>query len=182
MTRPSILGPHSTRAAALAGLLVLGGCVAVIPTSRLGSGGSGDASAVDVPTNVAATRGETDALRLVNAQRRASGRGALAADPRVQAAAEAHSRWMASTGRLSHRGAGGTDMLARLRAAGYRACGANENIYKGRGDAAAAVGWWMSSPGHARNIRAGGVSEGAVASARDAAGNTYWTMVAARPC
>ena len=162
--------------------LLLTGCVAVVPTSLAGSGGRGDASAVDIPPTVAATRGERTALSLVNAQRDAAGRRSVGADPRVQAAAEAHARWMARTGTLSHRGAGGTDMLARLRAAGYRACAANENIYKGGGGAQNAVRWWMGSPGHRRNIRSRGMADGGVASATDASGQTYWTMVLARPC
>ena len=149
--------------------------ISVPPVAR------GDVSRVQIGP-ARADAAETRALSYINSQRKAAGLRPVRSNPRLQAAAESHSRWMARNATMSHRGAGGTDMLGRMRAAGYRACGANENVAYGQRTAERVVRGWISSPGHRRNILARGMQHGAVAAVRDGRGTIWWTMVMGDRC
>jgi hypothetical protein len=101
----------------------------------------------------AADRAEQRQVEVTNQYRLLFGRRALAWNPRIQAAAEDHSRYMADTGNFSHfepdpesRGPGD-----RMRLRGYDR-GISENIHMGSGDPVGAHQGWMRSSGHHRNL------------------------------
>ncbi len=62
---------------------------------------------------------ELQAIALVNEERAALGRSALAPDLRLFEADEAHATWMAATGNFQHLGEGGSSPGSRAQAAGY---------------------------------------------------------------
>ncbi|NJC72079.1 CAP domain-containing protein [Planosporangium thailandense] len=95
---------------------------------------------------------ETAVLTLVNQARATAGCAALTADPRLTAAARAHSADMARRGYFAHDTPDGVTVGARITAAGYRFSAAGENIAKGQQSASAVMRAWMNSPGHRANI------------------------------
>ena len=90
-------------------------------------------------------------VELTNAERAQAGCSALTVDPRITAAAQAHSEDMAASGYFAHDSQDGRDFADRITAAGYDAPGA-ENIAMGRQDAADVVQDWMESPSHRANL------------------------------
>ncbi|GAB5449059.1 CAP domain-containing protein [Gymnodinialimonas sp.] len=72
----------------------------------------------------------------------------------LQAAAQAHVDDMAQSGNLSHTGSNGSTLTSRVRASGYSACFAAENIAAGQANTAEVFEDWMGSSGHRRNILA----------------------------
>jgi uncharacterized protein YkwD len=106
-----------------------------------------------------ATLGQARAavLCLLNAERAARGLTALALEPRLQAAAERHSRDMAERDFFDHVTPGGTGYPERVRAAGFPTSGVNlaENLAWGTGafgQPRSVVETWMSSPPHRATI------------------------------
>jgi uncharacterized protein YkwD len=101
------------------------------------------------PEASCATDHERQVLALVNAERAALGRAALALDVRLTAAARRHSEDMRDVCFLSHTGSDGSSAHARMDEAGYA---------DGMGEVAAAGSWpyppgqvvgsWMGSSGH----------------------------------
>ncbi|UWQ18646.1 CAP domain-containing protein [Jannaschia sp. M317] len=144
-----------------------------VPAASLSSGGA---------TGVSDVRPSGGALGLTNTERGARGLGTLSRDDRLLRAARKHVAWMAKNGRMSHRGTGGSTMSDRIKAEGYRACFAAENVAFGQKTATDVTEAWMASKGHRTNILDRRAQHGAVAHAVDGAGQTYWVMVLARPC
>ena len=118
------------------------------------------------------------AIRMVSAVRQRRGLPALRHDPRLDRAAAMHARDMASRRFFSHRGSNGSKAFHRIRASGYNACYAAENIAYGPSTPAQATRAWMRSPGHLRNI----LSRKSIAAGVAKAPGNYWVMVFARPC
>ncbi|MBP2370120.1 CAP domain-containing protein [Pseudonocardia parietis] len=92
-----------------------------------------------------------DVVALTNTERAQAGCPALTTDPRITAAAQAHSEDLAANDYFAHDSQDGRDFADRITAAGYDSPGA-ENIAMGQQDAASVVQDWMDSPGHRRNI------------------------------
>ncbi|WP_224814100.1 CAP domain-containing protein [Hasllibacter sp. MH4015] len=107
-------------------------------TSRLSFGTSVDIA--NVGARVSTLRAQNGVVRPV---------GHSAA---LQAVAQAHADTMARTGEFSHSGANGSTLATRMRASGYTACFAAENIAHGQTNIAQVFQDWMSSDGHRRNI------------------------------
>ena len=126
----------------------------------------------------AAVSAPHSAIRMVSSIRRKRGLPALRHDPRLDRAAAIHARDMASRRFLSHRGSNGSRAFHRVRASGYNACYAAENIARGPSTAAQATQVWMRSSGHRRLI----LSRKSVAAGVAKAPGNYWVMVFARPC
>lgn len=126
-------------------------------------------------TAEATTAGELGAR--LNAYRRANGRGALAPDAGLAAAARDQATFLARGGRFSHVGRGGSELGERIAAAGVRACLAAENLSGGRDGAAAVIGGWSRSAGHRRNMLLGDVGHYGAARSGD-----IWVLVLARKC
>ncbi len=84
-------------------------------------------------------------LAAVNAARRAAGRPPLAADPRLDAAAQAHAEDMLARSYYSHQGADGSTPRSRVESAGFPAAAVAENIAARHLGADAAMAGWMAS-------------------------------------
>jgi uncharacterized protein YkwD len=94
-------------------------------------------------------------------------------------AAQRHSQWQADHHTMTHAGDG--SLLDRIRAAGYRARVAGENIAAGYPTAASVVAGWMGSPGHRRNILNAAFVDVGFGMATSTRGVRYWTAVFASP-
>jgi uncharacterized protein YkwD len=92
-----------------------------------------------------------EVTRLTNVERAKAGCGAVRTEPKLAAAALAHSRDMVDRDYFSHSSPDGKGPGDRATAAGYPNW-SGENIAKGYPDAAAVVQGWMNSPGHKANI------------------------------
>ncbi|MCJ7871878.1 CAP domain-containing protein [Phaeobacter sp. J2-8] len=121
---------------------------------------------------------ERAALNSVNQLRRLRGRRALRWSSPLVLAAQAHADDMARGGFFAHQGANGSDVGARVTAAGYRWCGVAENIAKGQTTLDKALKGWRTSRGHRRNMMDREMTDLGVARG---AGN-IWVMVLARGC
>jgi uncharacterized protein YkwD len=116
-----------------AAVTVLGPMLAVVPAQADGDLGSA-------------------VLSEINATRAANGCGPVAANPQLTAAAERQANDMLANGVMSHTGSDGSSISQRATDAGYAPYAAlGEIIFWGSGFGnapAAAVDWWMNSPGH----------------------------------
>jgi uncharacterized protein YkwD len=93
-----------------------------------------------------------EVLNQINATRAANGCGALAANPQLTASAARHANDMLVNGVQAHTGSDGSSLVQRVTDAGYTPYAKlGEVVFSGTGSAgtpAAAVAWWMNSPGH----------------------------------
>jgi uncharacterized protein YkwD len=93
-----------------------------------------------------------EVLNQINATRAANGCGAVAANPQLTASAARHANDMLQNGVQAHTGSDGSSLVQRVTDAGYAPYGKlGEVVFSGTGSAgspAAAVAWWMNSPGH----------------------------------
>lgn len=101
----------------------------------------------------------------------------LGHSPALQAAAQAHADDLAISGQLGHTGSDGSSLSDRIRAAGFNACAAAENVASGTPDIRSTIANWMASPDHRANILNPTVTQFGFASS----GGT-WVLVLARPC
>jgi len=94
----------------------------------------------------------SDLLNLINATRAANGCGPLTPNPVLAAAAARHATDVLVNGAVGHVGTDGSSISQRVRDAGYTTgATVGEVVFWGTGAAknpAAAVDWWMNSPGH----------------------------------
>lgn len=91
-------------------------------------------------------------VALTNAERAKAGCPALVVEPRLAAAAAAHSRAMAQQDFFSHTGVDGSTPADRVSATGYAWRLVAENIAAGPPTPEAVVAGWMGSPGHRASI------------------------------
>ena len=101
------------------------------------------------PTPVPGVVGQL--LSLHNAERQRVGAPVLTLDSRLVSAAQGHAAWMAATGQLTHTHNGNSK--DRMEAAGYPTSSWGENIGQGKVSASQMFSLWLSSSGHAGNIR-----------------------------
>lgn len=91
-------------------------------------------------------------LSQINATRAANGCGPVAANPQLTAAAARHTNDAVANGAAGHTGSDGSSVVQRVTDAGYTPYArVGEVVYWGTGSLgspAAAVAWWMNSPGH----------------------------------
>jgi uncharacterized protein YkwD len=91
-------------------------------------------------------------LSQINAARAANGCGPVAANPQLTASAARHANDMLANGVQAHTGSDGSSVVQRVTDAGYAPYErVGEIVFWGTGSAgtpAAAVTWWMNSPGH----------------------------------
>lgn len=102
-------------------------------------------------------------LNLINATRAENGCGPLAPNPHLTAAAARHAHDVLINGAEGHVGTDGSSIAQRVKDAGYPgAARVGEVVFWGTGAArnpAAAVQWWMNSPGHRAIITDCGFTE-----------------------
>ena len=91
-------------------------------------------------------------LEEINATRAANGCGPVSTDPQLTVAAARQSNDMLENGVMNHTGSDGSSPVQRVTDAGYAPYATvGEIVFWGTGTAgssAAAVNWWMNSPGH----------------------------------
>ncbi|GGY05978.1 CAP domain-containing protein [Streptomyces hiroshimensis] len=114
---------------------------------------------------------------LTNAERAAAGLRPLAADPRLAAAAQAHSDDMVARDFYAHTSPEGREPWDRARAAGCPHPGIGENIACGQRSAQEVVRGWMNSPGHRANILKPDFAHIGVGYATGSLAGTYWTQL-----
>jgi uncharacterized protein YkwD/stress response protein SCP2 len=122
----------------------------------------------------------SDVLALTNAERAASRLAPLAHDPRLAAAAHAHSADMVARGFYSHTTPEGLQPWDRARAAGSAHRGIGENIACGQRAAAEVVRGWMNSPGHRANILKPDFTHLGVGFVGGGQAGMYWTQLFGR--
>ena len=109
---------------------------------------------------------------------------ALSWDAKLEAAALAHTRDMIAKNFFSHTGSDGSNVGTRATSAGYTWSSIGENIAAGYPSLDAVVTGWLQSPGHCANLMSANFTQFGL-SLQNASGNaaydTYWTMVLARP-
>jgi uncharacterized protein YkwD len=135
------------------------------------------AASATCPLSVAAA----PALAAINAERAKAGLGALQSDDRLTAAAQRMSCHNGARKATHHVTADGADLSRRLRDAGFGFREAAENVYTGRGDALAAVKWWMNSAGHRANLLNPAHSRIGFWAAASGDGRNAYVIVLARP-
>ncbi len=114
--------------------------------------------------------------QMLNGIRAEQGLGPLAPSARLEEAAMAHALDMAQNGFFDHEGSDGSDVGARLDRTGYGWCAVAENIAKGPDTPVEAMGLWVQSPPHRRNMLHADVTEYGLVRAP---GN-IWVLVLAR--
>ncbi|MEX1023597.1 MAG: CAP domain-containing protein [Planctomycetota bacterium] len=121
---------------------------------------------------LAANAAEQRQVEITNEYRRMLGRLPLAWNPRLQRAAQDHSRYMSDTGDFGHFESNPETETPfhRMRRRGYDH-GVSENCYMGGGDPQGAHGGWCRSSGHHRNLLMAGHRELA-----SAVSGGYWTQ------
>ena len=104
----------------------------------------------------------------------------LAANPKLQAAAQGHADFMAKRGKLAHQGIGDGSPWDRIAATGYAMTAGGENVAWNQADVAAVMRAWIGSAGHRRNI-VGQYAEFGGAVAYGPRKDPYWVSVFASP-
>ncbi len=149
-----------------------------------GGGGSGGAApgggaVAQSPSGGGSTAASVAAA--VNAERAANGLPALAANPNLAAAAQAHAADIAANGLMGHAGSDGSDIGERARRAGYGGSRITENVAVGHDSPSSVVTDWMNSPGHRANILDPAVTELGVGHATgaplDNMPGRFWVLV-----
>ena len=120
-------------------------------------------------------------IEQVNGLRALHGLPPLAPAPALAAAARAHTEEQARLRRISHQGADGSQLSARLERVGYAHRAAGENVASGWDQPGEVARGWWESPGHRENLLRPQTTQVGVAAARDADGRTYWTLIVALP-
>ena len=117
----------------------------------------------------------------VNAARQAEGKTLLDSAPLLAQAAQSHACDMARTGRIDVEGSNGSNVLDRVRAVGYPACGVVQLVSRG-GDPADAVAGWLRA--EAQRIELLGQTSRQIGSghAVGADGRPYYSVVLGDNC
>ncbi|MEU6666704.1 CAP domain-containing protein [Streptomyces sp. NPDC046727] len=123
------------------------------------------------------TRTAAEVLALTNAERGRAGLPALATDPLLTAAAQAHCADMVARDFYAHTSPDGGEPWDRAAAAGARRRTIGENIACGQRSPAEVVEGWMNSPGHRANILGREFTHLGVGFAGGGRAGTYWTQL-----
>jgi uncharacterized protein YkwD len=128
-----------------AAMTVFGAVLAAVPAQADGAGGS--------PYGPVGGDQGGAVLSQINATRAANGCGPVAANPQLTASAARQADDMLENGVQGHTGSDGSSLVQRVADAGYVSYEKlGEIVFWSTGlgatSAAAAVTWWMNSPGH----------------------------------
>lgn len=146
------------------------------PTLQEPEGPPGPRESRPPPSSCAPTPGQA-IVDAVNRIRRDAGLEPLQVDARLVQAARSHTDDMARRDRLGHDGSDGREVQHRAEALGYDWLLIAENVASGQPTVADAMGSWMDSPGHRRNILAPGTRHMGAAARASSGGRMYWTQV-----
>ena len=127
------------------------------------------------PASSPETLSDEEIVAVINATRRANGAPPWTYNTRLEDAARAQARLMASRDTLSHDL--GTTLRERVTAAGYMGA-VGENVAKGYATLPAAIEGWLGSSGHRSTLLSHRFTEFGLAAARTGSGKVYWAMIA----
>jgi uncharacterized protein YkwD len=121
------------------------------------------------------------AASMISGYRANNGLGAVSVDPELMKLAEAQAQAMASRDKLDHNAVRGFN--DRLKAQGYRAKSAAENISAGYHTLAEAFSGWRDSPPHRANMLLAGATRMGIAAvpAPKSKYKVFWTLILAVP-
>jgi uncharacterized protein YkwD len=163
-----------SRVTVLAFLLVLGGCAAeYVPTGQ-----------PSFYTNLAQPGAKLDAdaaASMISGYRSNNGLPTVTLDPQLMALAQTQAETMAKRDRLDHNA--GKPFVQRLKASGYDAKVAAENIGAGYHTLAEAFSGWRDSPPHRENMLLKGATRMGIAAVYTPASKykVYWAFIIAEP-
>jgi uncharacterized protein YkwD len=154
--------PRNTRGRLSTAALITVGCFALTTSSSASAAGcpGAGASPAASPSKLRAA-----VLCLVNKRRAEHGVSPLRVERHIQKAAGRHAHDMQVNNYFDHQRAGGPDLTARLRRAGWSGHAWGENIAYGCGSAATPRGtvrMWMNSPPHREIMLSGTYRQGGV--------------------
>jgi uncharacterized protein YkwD len=125
--------------------------------------------AAAAPTQASGDEGGA-VLSEINATRAASGCGPVAPNPQLTASAARHANDMLRSGVQAHTGSDGSSVVQRVTDAGYTSFeDLGEIVFWANGPGgspAAAVNWWMNSPGHRSVITDCGMTDAGFSAVR----------------
>lgn len=157
------------------GFLALAGCAANTPTPQQPAFYDNLARAeAQVNVNAAAS--------LLSDYRRKNGLPAVEVDARLVEMAEAQAKAMAQRNQVTH-DPGGRNFNKRLKASGFDARTASENVGAGYHTLAEAFSGWRDSPSHNKNILMSGATKMGIATAYapNSKYKVFWALVLAEP-
>lgn len=130
-----------------------------------------------------ATVNPAAAAAAISEYRRSRGLSAVTVDGKLTAIARGHSQAMAKADKMAHHVRGEPRFEQRLRAGGYDASVAAENVAAGHRNFNEAFAGWKASPGHRANMLKPGVTQIGIAVAYSTSGKygNFWTLVLAAP-
>ena len=155
-------------------LLVLGGCAAeYIPTAQ-----------PSFYASLARPDAKVDAIAaasMISGYRASNGQPVVTLDPRLMALAETQAAMMAKRDKLDHNA--GKPFVNRLKASGYDARQAAENIGAGYHTLAEAFSGWRDSPPHRTNMLLKDATRIGIATAYTPSSKykVYWAFIIAEP-
>lgn len=166
---------------------VAGAVAALMALATLGGCGAERAPSTEQPAfyvSMAAAGARLDpavAASMISGYRQNNGLGAVTVDPLLMKAAEAQSQAMASRNKLDHNVAGTLDK--RIKASGFDAAKAVENVSAGYHTLAEAFSGWRDSPPHRANMLATGVTKMGIAATYvpNTKYKVFWTLILAAP-
>jgi uncharacterized protein YkwD len=123
------------------------------------------------------TRTAAEVVERTNRERTRHGLPPLTVDPRLTAAAQAHSTDMIARAFYSHTSPDGSRPWDRAAAAGASRRSIGENIACGQRSPAEVVEGWMNSPGHRANILEPDFTHIGIGFAGGGPAGTYWTQL-----
>lgn len=150
--------------------------------------GCGTTDTMDQPafyTNLAKTGRPVDAeaaASMISDYRAARGLTPVNIDPGLSQVAQEQANAMARADNLSHE-VGGRTFVQRMKASGYNARLAVENVGAGYHTLAEAFSGWRDSPPHNKNMLAPGMTRMGIATANAPSSKykVYWALVLAQP-
>ncbi|KNE71600.1 hypothetical protein AMAG_16162 [Allomyces macrogynus ATCC 38327] len=154
---------HSVSTLSLFALLALamhGADATLLPRGAETGPVSGSGSASGGTVAGSAAQYQWDALNAANAFVTRNGKPAMCLQPALNQAAQEQAQYMASTGKLTHTGSGGSQPWDRMKKYGYTHWGAAENVAYGGvslgyDQPAAPEKAWENSAGHRANLLGG---------------------------
>jgi uncharacterized protein YkwD len=157
------------------GFLALAGCAATTETPQQPAFYDNLARA-EARVNVNA------AASLLSDYRRRNGLPPLEIDARLVEMAEAQAKAMAQRNQVTH-DPGGRSFTKRLKASGFDAKGAAENVGAGYHTLAEAFSGWRDSPSHNKNMLLSGATKMGIATAYapNSKYKVFWALVLAEP-
>ncbi len=121
------------------------------------------------------------AASMISGYRQNNGLGAVQVDPLLMKAAETQSQAMGARNKLDHNVAGTLDK--RIKASGFDATKAVENVSAGYHTLAEAFSGWRDSPPHKANMLASGVTKMGISAVYvpNTKYKVFWTLILAAP-